>query len=237
MANAFRIMDSSNVIITYTDYDDIPLATLKHVISFIPDLGTEEQSNEILLEVNTLNSGATDKFVEEATLSDGDNIVLDGTSSEYISLEDATVIISLTVNGHIVIEQGGNIISENSVVVVGDNLIMENAEGRDKLVPENFAEGEENHLVLELIDGDITFGPFVKLETGTTDVLLYEDSGKIIFDNIVGDAVGADHFHPPVGEHHVDGDGHTEEEHREINLWQHKLQLLITQESINASSL
>jgi hypothetical protein len=49
MAHAFRIMDSTNVITTYTDYDDIPLATLKHVISFIPDLGTEEQAKEILL--------------------------------------------------------------------------------------------------------------------------------------------------------------------------------------------
>ena len=49
MAHAFRIMDSSNVITTYTDYDDIPLATLKHVISFIPDLGTLIDSNEILL--------------------------------------------------------------------------------------------------------------------------------------------------------------------------------------------
>jgi len=201
MAHAFRIMDNTNVITTYTDYDDIPLATLKHVISFIPDLGTEEQSNEILLEIDTLNFGQTDKFVEE---SEENNIVLDGTDSSSAN--------------------------------VGDNLIMENAEGRDKLVPENFADGTENHLILELIDGDIIFGPFVRLETGTTDVLLNETGGKIIFDNIVGDAVGADHFHPPVGEPHAEGDGHTEAEHREIALWNFKLKKLITQESTNASS-
>ena len=229
MAHAFRIMDSTNVITTYTNYDDIPLATLKHVISFIPDLGTEEQSNEILLEVDTLNSGATDKFIEESEgVLVGDDLILNGTSSEYISLEGG---------GHIVTEQeAGNIINESSVVIDGDNLVMENAEGRDKLVPENFADGEENHLVLELIDGDSFFGPFVKLETGTTDILLDEDGGKINFDNIVGDAVGADHYHPPVGENHVDGDGHTEEEHREIALWNFKLQTLITQENTNASS-
>jgi len=201
MAHAFTIIDSSNEKIVYTNYDDIPLATLKHVISFIPDLGTEEQSNEILLEIDTLNFGQTDKFVEE---SEENNIVLDGTDSSSAN--------------------------------VGDNLIMENAEGRDKLVPENFADGTENHLILELIDGDIIFGPFVRLETGTTDVLLNETGGKIIFDNIVGDAAGADHFHQQVGDYHEAGDGHTEEEHREISLWNHKLQVLMARERLNNAS-
>ena len=54
---------------------------------------------------------------------------------------------------------------------------------------------------------------------------------------MIGDAVGANHHHPPAGDFHVDGDGHTEEEHREIALWGFKLQKLITQENINASSL
>ena len=201
MANAFRIMDSSNVIITYTDYDDIPLATLKHVISFIPDLGTEEQSNEILLEPS---STVIDKLSAEDEIGNETLIVLDGTDSS----------------------------SANA----GDNVIMEISDGVDRLVPENFSDGLENHLVLELVEGDNHTGPFVRLETGTTDVLLDEDGGRIPFDNIVGDAVGADHFHPPVGDFHVDGDGHTEAEHREIALWNFKLQKLITQERTNASS-
>ena len=201
MANAFRIMDSSNVIITYTDYDDIPLATLKHVISFIPDLGTEEQSNEILLEPS---STVIDKLSAEDEIGNETLIVLDGTDSS----------------------------SANT----GDNVIMEISDGVDRLVPENFSDGLENHLVLELVEGDNHTGPFVRLETGTTDVLLDEDGGRIPFDNIVGDAVGADHFHPPVGDFHVDGDGHTEAEHREIALWNFKLQKLITQERTNASS-
>ena len=160
MAHAFRIMDSSNVITTYTDYDSIPLATLKHVISFIPDIGTEEQANEILLEPS---STITDNVATE----------------DEVGLE--TVIIT----------------------AAGDNLIMEIADGVDRLVPEDFADGLENHLVLELVEGDNHIGPFVRLETGTTDVLLAEDGESIPFDNIVGDAVGAYHHHPPAGDFHL----------------------------------
>ena len=201
MAHAFRIMDSSNVITTYTDYNDIPLATLKHVISFLPDIGTEEQSNEILLEPG---STVTDNVAAEDEVGFVTVIVLDGT--------------------------------DGSSANAGDNLIMEIADGVDRLVPENFADGLENHLVLELVEGDNHIGPFVRLETGTTDVLLAEDGESIPFDNIVGDAVGENHYHPPVGDFHVDGDGHTEEEHRELALWNYKLGLLITQENTNASS-
>ena len=48
MAHEFKIMNQSGTITTYTSYDDIPNnSTLKHVISFKPDLGTEIDSNEI----------------------------------------------------------------------------------------------------------------------------------------------------------------------------------------------
>lgn len=194
MAHAFKIVDTSGVVTTYTDYDDIPLSTLRHVISFLPDIGTEEQANEILLE-------------PESTVTD--NVA----TEDEVGLE--TVIVTNA----------------------DDNLIMEIADGVDRLVPEDFADGLENHLVLELVEGDNHIGPFVRLETGTTDVLLDEDGEKIPFDNIVGDAVGANHHHPPAGDFHVDGDGHTEEEHRELALWNFKLQKLITQENTNASSL
>ena len=50
MAHAFQIMDDTNTVITYTDYDSIPLGTLKHVISFITDIGTLVDSNEIRIE-------------------------------------------------------------------------------------------------------------------------------------------------------------------------------------------
>ena len=193
MAHAFKIVDTSGVVTTYTDYDDIPLSTLRHVISFLPDIGTEEQANEILLE-------------PESTVTD--NVA----TEDEVGLE--TVIVT----------------------DADDNLIMEIADGVDRLVPEDFADGLENHLVLELVEGDNHIGPFVRLETGTTDILLAEDGESIPFDNIVGDAVGENHYHPPVGDFHVDGDGHTEAEHRELALWNFKLQKLITQENTNASS-
>ena len=80
MPHEFKIMDSSNVITTYTDYDAIPLSTLKHVISFIPDMGTEEQSNELLLEPGP---DVKDFFVAEQEVA-GDIstfIILDGSDS------------------------------------------------------------------------------------------------------------------------------------------------------------
>jgi hypothetical protein len=170
MAHEFKIMNQSGTITTYTSYDDIPNnSTLKHVISFKPDLGTEIDSNEILLESETLDSGETDKFIEDT--STGANLVLNGTDSS----------------------------SSNA----GDNLIMEFPDGRHKLVPENFETGAENHLVLETAS---TMG-------------------------------GTNHYHPMVGTHHTEGDGHTAEEHREIALWNYRLQTLITTEKTNASSV
>jgi len=164
MAHRFKIMDDTGTLTTYTDYDSIPLSTLKHVIAFEPDLGTEVASNEILLEIYTLDSGETDNFVEESATGIGDNLVLNGTDSS----------------------------STNA----GSNLIMEFADGRHKLVPEDFATGDENHLVLETAADLSTIG----------------------------------HYHPMVGTHHTEGDGHTTSEHREIALWDYKLQLLMIQE-------
>ena len=168
MAHEFKIMDNTNTITTYTDYDSIPLSTLKHVISFIPDLGTLVDSNEILMEIDTFDSGETDNLTTESAAGDGDNLVLDGTDSS----------------------------SANA----GSNLILEFADGRHKLVPENFSTGTENHLVLETASDDATTG----------------------------------HYHEPVGTHHTADDGHTTAEHREIALWNYKLQLLMTQERTNA---
>ena len=69
--------------------------------------------------------------------------------------------------------------TDGSSTNAGDNIIMEITNGVDKLVPEDFADGLENHLVLDLVEGDNHVGPFVRLETGTTDVLLAEDGESI----------------------------------------------------------
>ena len=46
------------------------------------------------------------------------------------------------------------------------------------------------------------------------------------------DVVPSNHYHPVIDTHHKEGDGHTEEEHREIALWNYKLKLLLIQEDI-----
>ena len=248
MAHAFKIVDSTGTITTYTDYDSIPLATLKHVISFIPDVGTEVSPNEILLETETLDSGATDKILGEDGTLDSSGVEID---------------FNLVLNG-----------TDSSSTNAGDNLIYEFAWGKHKLAPEDFATGSENHLMLEDTDVlllDRTDSSRVIIEAGGTDgsgtnagdniVLNGTDSSSTNADDtismeIVSDEGGIivsessfggeereafiiseenvnDHFHTPTTEPHTDEDGHTAEEHREFDLWNYKLGLLITQENIN----
>jgi len=203
MAHEFQIMDTTGTITTYTDYDDIPLASLLHVIKFSPDIGTLVNGHEVLLEIDTLDSGETDKFVTESTLTSievgletetsiglllletGDNISLE----QLVFLEERT----FTAGDDIVLDG-----TDGDSTNAGSNIIMEFADGRHRLVPEDWSTGSEKHLVLETSD----------------------------------DSVIDNHYHPIIDTHHVDGDGHTEEEHREIALWNYKLSLLITQEDI-----
>ena len=201
MAHRFKIMNDRGTLTTYTDYDSIPLSTLKHVIAFEPDLGTEVASNEILLETDTLDSGETDNFVTEPTLTSIEVELETGTSTggllletgDDVRMEDVTFLEERTFTaGDNLVLNGTDLSSTNA----GSNLIMEFADGRHKLADEDFVTGDEIHLVLETAD-DISI-------TG--------------------------HYHPPVGTHHIDGDGHTADEHREIALWDYKLQLLMTQE-------
>jgi len=201
MAHRFKIMDDTGTLTTYTDYDSIPLSTLKHVIAFEPDLGTKVASNEILLEIDTLDSGETDNFVTEPTLTSIEVELETATSTGGLLLEtgDDVRMEDVTFLGERTFTAGDNLVLDGtdlSSTNAGSNLIMEFADGRHKLADEDFVTGDEIHLVLETAD-DLSI-------TG--------------------------HYHPPVGTHHTDGDGHTADEHREIALWDYKLQLLMTQE-------
>ena len=201
MAHRFKIMDDTGTITTYTDYDLIPLSTLKHVIAFEPDLGIEVASNEILLEIDTLDSGETDNFVTEPTLTSIEVELETETSTGGLLLEtgDDVRMEDVTFLGERTFTAGDNLVLDGtdlSSTNAGSNLIMEFADGRHKLADEDFVTGDEIHLVLETAD-DISI-------TG--------------------------HYHPPVGTHHTDGDGHTAAEHREIALWNYKLELLAIQE-------
>ena len=208
MAHAFKIMDSTNTITTYTDYDSIPLATLKHVISFIPDLGTLVDSNEILIELDTFDSGETDNFVTEPTLTSIEVELETATSTGGLLLEtdDDVRMEDVTFLGERTFTAGDNLVlngTDLSSTNAGSNLIMEFADGRHKLADEDFVTGDEIHLVLETASDLSTIG----------------------------------HYHLPVGTHHTDDDGHTAAEHREIALWNYRLQTLMTTESTNASSV
>ena len=203
MAHRFKIMDDTGTLTTYTDYDLIPLSTLKHVIAFEPDLGIEVASNEILLEIDTLDSGETDNFVTEPTLTSIEVELETGTSTGGLLLEtgDDVRMEDVTFLGERTFTAGDNLVLDGtdlSSTNAGSNLIMEFADGRHKLADQDFVTGDEIHLVLETAD-DLSI-------TG--------------------------HYHPPVGTHHIDGDGHTADEHREIALWDYKLQLLMTQERV-----
>ena len=203
MAHEFKIMNTTGTIITYTDYDSIPLSSLLHVISFKPDIGTLVESNEILLEIDTLDSGTTDNFVTESTLTTIEVELESETSTggllletgDDVSMEDFTFIEERTFT------DGDNIVlngTDSSSTNAGSNLILEFADGRHRIAPENSSTGSENHLVLETSP----------------------------------DVVPSDHYHPVIDNHHKEGDGHTEEEHREIALWNYKLKLLLIQEDI-----
>ena len=176
MAHAFTIITTSNETVVYTDYDAIDLTTLKNVISFKPDLGTLVDGNEILLETATIDATAT-----TGVMLEDNNSVTDTNGVTYA------------------VPTGDKLLLED-----GDQVIYEAVEtlALGKVIPEDWAQGLENHLVLET--------------ASDTNI-----------DN---------HFHPPVGEHHADGDGHTEEEHREISLWNYKLQLLMVRERLNNAS-
>jgi len=201
MAHRFKIMDDTGTLTTYTDYDLIPLSTLKHVIAFEPDLGTKVTSNEILLEIDTLDFGETDNFITEPTLTSIEVELETGTSTGGLLLEtgDDVRMEDVTFLGERTFTAGDNLVlngTDVSSTNAGSNLILEFADGRHKLADEDFVTGDEIHLVLETADDHSITG----------------------------------HYHPPVGAHHTDGDGHTTTEHREIALWNYKLQLLMTQE-------
>jgi hypothetical protein len=73
MAHVFTIINSSNETVVYNDYDLIPLTTLKHVIKFLPDLGTSVPSHEIILESHTILETTGGEVTATFT---GDNFVI-----------------------------------------------------------------------------------------------------------------------------------------------------------------
>ena len=218
MAHEFKILDTSGTITTYTDYDSIPLNTIAEVIKYIPDLGTIVDNREILLETATFNSTATDSLIGVDGTLDSDEL-----PTEFFVVLDGT---------------------DGSSTNAGDNILFEDVDSPDRLVPENFATGLENHLLLE--DHDV-----IILESSTqnidevvfSDVLVSEQSGT--GDDRIGfiveqDMPPANHSHGPVGEPYIGNENDSRKntyasvsEVREADLWMHRLDLLIIQGASN----
>ena len=146
MAHEFKIMNTTGTITTYTDYDSIPLSSLLHVISFKPDIGTLVESNEILLEIDTFDSDTTDNFVTESTLTTIEVELETETSTggllletgDDVSMEDFAFVEEKTFTA------GDNIVldgTDSSSTNGGSNLILEFADSRHRVVPENFSAG------------------------------------------------------------------------------------------------
>ena len=178
MAHEFKIMNQSGTITTYTNFDNIPIdSTLKHVISFLPDLGTLVEANEILIEIDTFDSGTTDNFVTEPTLSTIEVELETETSTggllletgDDVSMEDFTFVEERTFTA------GDNIVlngTDSSSTNADSNLILEFADSRHRLVPETFTDGVE-------ISKDITLATFVRVSDSIPD----NDVRDVTFNN------------------------------------------------------
>ena len=215
MAHEFIIMDNDLKLTTYTEYEDINLGSLLHVIKFLPDLGTLIDSNEVVLETQptSTTTGATTLTILDSSVNVLQSIF--GATTATADLDNLKIINSAGTTLRTLF----TVASGTDFAVVNDTFTFSNVEFTDttititvdegsvtgftKLVPENFGDGLENHIVLET----------------------------------ASDTQVDNHYHNPTAAHHVAGDGHTEEEHREISLWPFKLAKLIELEKANASSL
>jgi hypothetical protein len=94
-----------------------------------------------------------------------------------------------------------------------------------KFVPDLGTKVDNNEMQLE--SGSTGFPGRIVPEdwaTSSENHLVLETASDTNVDN---------HYHEPMMEPHVSGDGHTEEEHREIELWGVKFDALITAGELN----
>ena len=144
MAHEFTIFTTSNETVTYTDYDSINLSTLKHVLSFKPDLGTLVDSHEILMETGTFNTS-----VSEGVMTEENNSVTDTNGVTHaVPAED-----KLLLDG-----------TDSSQTNAGDQVMYEEAaiDSMGKIIPENFTDG------LDIIE-DISLASFVRVSESMPD--------------------------------------------------------------------
>ena len=123
--------------------------------------------NEMLLEIDTFDSGTTDNFVTEPTLSTIEVELETETSTGGLLLETGD---DVSMEDHTFIEErtftdGDNIVlngTDSSSANADSNLILEFADGRHRIVPETFTDGVE-------ITKDITLATFVRVSDSIPD--------------------------------------------------------------------
>ena len=214
----------------------------------MPDLGTEVSANEILLETETLDSGTTDKILgEDGTIDENDveidfNLVLDGTDGSSTNAGD-NIIYELADGRHKLAPEDFATGSENHLMLEDtDVLLLDSIDSSKMVIEAGGTDGSGtnagDNIVLNGTDSSSTNAD------DTISMEIVSDEGGLIVSEssfggeereafIISEENVTDHFHPPITEPHTDGDGHTAEEHRELEIWNHRLQVLITQENTN----
>ena len=94
---------------------------------------------------------AVDRFITEGSMSTIEVELETGDGGLLLETGGDVRFENFTFSDLKTLTAGEPIVLENGV----DRLVMETPDGRDKLVPENFADGLENHLVLETSPDDV----------------------------------------------------------------------------------
>ena len=162
-----------------------------------------------LLESGTF--GDEDKFVTEITLT---TIEVELETGDGGLLLDGTDSLSTDAGDDVRFEDFT--FSEEKILTGGDNLVLDGTDSSSTDAGSKF--------ISDSPEGKHKLVP-ENFEAGEENHLVLETSPDSVVDN---------HYHLPRDEPHVDGDGHTEEEHRELSLWPHRLDILMARERSNA---
>ena len=216
MAHEFVILNTSGVTTTYTSYESIPVdSTLKNVIKFVPDLGTLVDANEILIE-DTPDTGFFDKIIPEDWTTSSENHLVLETSDDSIAdnhyhppTQDHHRVTSRDSSIMDILNSSGDVIHEifGNITSSGSDFIIKNS----------------SNTTLRTIKQTPSSSP--------SETFLVKNSSGTVITTLTFSSVEINS-----GTEILRDDDHTPEEHREIALWDYKLQVLMKQERENASS-
>ncbi len=206
MAHEFVILDINGEYTTYTEYDDIPQSKVLAVIKYKPDIeegddgGPITESFQLRLENDTFDSDMTDNIpylATEGSIDDG-NLIAETGDFLVQEISGDNIIVSMADQ---IQPTDAPIISPDSVVPV--NIVLDGSDASGSNAGGKIA-GED-----VLIHGRHRLA----LENYPIDILVLEDAP---------DSRGFRQAEPAFSVEEKDLDLHTEEEHKEIALWQYR---------------